>query len=108
METIEIKKVECIVNHEGLENVIESLEFIYTLSSESGESVSLHSSCKIDLPNAESFVPFSDLVDNDPRVIEWMIPKVSDAVKNAAQRMLADKLDPRTKIYKLGDPTPLS
>ena len=108
METIEIKKVECIVNHEGLDNVIESVEFMYTLSAESGESVSLYSSCKIDLPDAELFVPFSELVENDPRVIDWVLPKVSDAVKNAAQRMLADKLDPRTKVYELGNPNPLS
>lgn len=108
METINIIKVECIINHEGLENVIESVEFMYTLSAESGESVSLYSSCKIDLPDAEAFIPFSELVENDPRVVEWVLPKVSEAVKNAAQRMLADKLDPRTKVYELGNLNPLT
>lgn len=98
-ETIEIEKVECLIEKNGYSDVISSITGKYKLEAETGEISEIGFQVNLDTDNIESFINFEDFVENDARVLGWVNSKLSQAIKDRVLEDLNEKITP-TKIIK--------
>lgn len=98
-EKIIIDEVECLLQHDGLNDVISKVFWRYIVQADTGESEEFQFVTPLNFPDPSNYIPFSTFVENDPRVISWVEGNVEDDMKALLKGIVEEKINP-TKVKR--------
>jgi hypothetical protein len=102
-ERIIIDEVECLLQHDGLSDVISKVFWRYVVEADTGESEEFQFVTPLNSPDPSNYIPFSTFVENDPTIVSWIEGNVEDNMKTLLRQLVEEKINPNKVKRVLGN-----